>query len=98
MFQDIGGNETNATFKINALLLQAAAEEREGKSGRKSLAAAEKLNPSLRTIFKVKVMIDLNEAVHTSSANQRYKLVESAHETLKNGDLNRPGFAGGSNC
>lgn len=86
MFQGITGNETNATFKINALLLQAVAEELGGGSGRKSLAAAAKLNPSLRTIFKVKVMIDLNEAVRTSSATQRYKLIESAYETLRNGD------------
>jgi hypothetical protein len=86
MFQGIGGSETNAMFKINALLLQAVAEELEGRSGRKSLAAAAKLNPSLRTIFEVKVMIDLNEAVHTNSATQRYKLVESAYETLRNGD------------
>jgi hypothetical protein len=86
MFQDIRGNETDAMFKINALILQAVAEEKEGGNGRKALAAAAKLNPSLRTIFKVKVMIDLNEATHAESATQRHNLVESAHETLRNGD------------
>ena len=100
LLDEVLNSKARTSTLVDALLLKAVALEMSGKDGQLTLESARKMNPSLRTVFQVKVMIDLQHILRTKENSEKKSLAIDAKNTLSSAsilfDPNDPWFESAS--